>query len=123
MSGRDLPVPTRDPFTGEPLVVTRLENPVTGVAIEGAFTLGWIGRLTTDQLEFVHALLQRRNNLQKLATDLGVAYNTVRARFEAIIEAVGGPPEPRPDRKAILRQLAAGDITVEEASTELGSGH
>lgn len=121
MSERGLPIPTRDPFTGEPLVVTRLENPASGVAIEGYFSLGWIGRLTPDQLEFVLALLQRRNNLQKLATDLGVAYNTVRARFEAVVEAVGGPPEPRPDRKAILRRLAAGDISVEEATTELGA--
>ena len=119
MSDPALPLPTRDPFTGDPVYVTRVVNPATGVAIEGTFTLGWIGNLTPEQLDFVWLLLQRRNNLQKLATDLGVAYNTVRARFEAIVDAVGGPPEPVPDRKAVLRRLAAGDITVEQASEEL----
>jgi hypothetical protein len=125
VSDRLVPLPTRDPFGGGELVVTRLESLTTGVTIEGTFTLGWMGRLTPEQLDFLGLLLQRRNNLQKLATDLGVAYNTIRARFEAIIEAVGGPVEPldanKPDRKEVLRRLAAGELTVDDAKAELES--
>ena len=119
MTPRPQPLPTQDPFTGGELVVTRLENPETGVAIEGRFSLGWLARLTPDQLDLVGLLLQRRNNLQKLATDLDVAYNTVRNRFEAIVEAVGGKPE-RADRKDVLRRVAAGELTPEEAAALLG---
>ena len=117
--GPVLPLPTTDPFSGGGLLVTRVEGVETGVVIEGRFDMGWMGRLTREQLDFVGVLLQRRNNLQKLAGDLDIAYNTARARFEAIVEAVGGPTEPRADRKDVLRRLAAREITVEEAAAEL----
>jgi hypothetical protein len=119
----ELPLPTRDPFSPEPLVVTRLES-AAGVAIEGRFTMGWIGRLTPEQLNLVGLLLARRNNLQQLAADLGVAYNTIRARFDDIVEAVerGAPIEvPRPARARddVLGALARGEIDVDEAEALL----
>ena len=122
------PLPTRDPFGGGEVVVTRVEVPATGTVIEGTFGLGWIGRLTPDQLDLVGLLLERRNNLQRLAGDLGVAYNTVRARFEEVVAAVGGVAAPadtdpvpvsEAERRAVLQQLAAGDISVEDARTRL----
>jgi hypothetical protein len=126
----EIPLPLRDPFGRGPLVVTRLESPATGVAIEGRFTLGWLGRLTREQLDFVGVLLARRNNLQQLATDLGLSYNTVRARFDDIVEALEDPghatprpsgPEPgkRPDRVEVLRRLASGEITADDAEAAL----
>ncbi|HUP85703.1 MAG TPA: DUF2089 domain-containing protein [Acidimicrobiales bacterium] len=121
MTSPSRPLPTRDPFGGAELVVTRLESPDTGVTIEGRFTLGWMGRLTPEQLELVGLLLARRNNLQRLANDLDIAYNTARNRFEEIVAALGGPPE---DRKAIradvLRRVEAGELTPEEAADLLG---
>jgi hypothetical protein len=107
-------------------VVTRIEVPATGTVIEGTFGLGWIGRLTPEQLDLVGLLLERRNNLQRLAGDLGVAYNTIRARFEEVVAAVGGvpaaPAPPAVDRRAVLQALAAGEITVDEARDRLGGG-
>lgn len=111
------PLITRDPVDGGELVVTRLEAPATGAVIEGRFDLGWIGRLTPEQIAFVGQLLRRRGNVQKLAADLGIAYNTARARLDAIVAALeeAPPPAARPDRLALLRRLAAGELTVEEA--------
>ena len=93
-----LALPTRDPFTGGEVVVTRLEGPSSGVVIEGHFSLGWVGRLTPEQLEFVGLLLRYRNNLQRLASDLGVAYNTARSRLDDVVAAVeaGLVESPRP---------------------------
>ncbi len=54
------PLITRDPVTGGELIVTRLEAPQSGLVIEGAFSLGWIGRLTPEQLEFVGHLVRSR---------------------------------------------------------------
>src|SRR5579862_2780856 len=54
------PLITRDPVTGGELLVTRLEGPESGIAIEGRFSLGWIGCLTPEQLEFVGLLLHNR---------------------------------------------------------------
>lgn len=111
------PLLTRDPVSGGELHVTRFECLSSGVAIEGRFSLGWIGRLTPDQLAFVGLLAMNRGNLQKVAADLDVSYNTARNRMDEIAAALGGPPAPEPlaPHNSALDQLAAGEISVEEA--------
>lgn len=111
------PLITRDPVSGDELIVTRLECPSSGIVIEGRFNLGWIGRLTREQLDFVEMLVKYRGNIQKLAMEMNVAYNTARSRLDEIVTALGGTPESdgRVDRRAILDKLAAKEISVEEA--------
>ncbi|HAE82055.1 MAG TPA: Fis family transcriptional regulator [Ktedonobacter sp.] len=108
---------TRDPVSGGELIVTRLECPDSGIVIEGQFSLGWIGRLSREQLEFVEMLVKYRGNIQKLAAELDVAYNTARSRLDEIVTALGGAPENdgRADRRAILDRLASKEISVEDA--------
>jgi hypothetical protein len=117
---RLLPLITRDPATGGALVVTRLEGVDSGVVIEGRFDLGWIGLLTREQLDFVGLLLKYRTNLQKMADELGIAYNTARSRLDEVVEALGAPAEPAhrataEATKAVIDRLAAGEISVDEA--------
>ena len=111
------PIITRDPVSGNELIVTRLESPQSGIVIEGKFSLGWIGRLTREQLDFVELLVKNRGNIQKLAQDLDIAYNTARSRLDEIVTALGGAPEGdgRADRRLVLDRLAAKEINVEEA--------
>lgn len=111
------PLITRDPVSGEELIVTRLECPESGVVIEGRFSLGWIGRLTREQLDFVELMVKYRGNIQKLAAELDVAYNTARSRLDEIVTALGGTPENdgRVDRRVVLDRLASKEISVEDA--------
>jgi hypothetical protein len=111
------PLLTRDPITGGELIVTRLESPDSGIVIEGRFSLGWIGRLSPEQLTFVELLVKNRGNIQRLAAELDIAYNTARARLDEIVALLGGTPEqePRLNRRQILDRLAAREISVEEA--------
>ena len=111
------PLITRDPVSGGELIVTRLESPETGITIEGQFSLGWIGRLTREQLDFVELLVKYRGNVQKLAVEMNVAYNTARSRLDEIVAALGGAPENdgRIDRRVVLDRLAAKEISVEDA--------
>lgn len=111
------PLITRDPVSGEELIVTRLECPASGVVIEGRFSLGWIGRLSREQLDFVEMLVKYRGNVQRLAQEMNVAYNTARSRLDEVVEALGGTPEHdgRVDRRVVLDRLAAKEISVEEA--------
>ena len=111
------PIITRDPVSGNELIVTRLESPQSGIVIEGQFSLGWIGRLSREQLDFVELLVKNRGNIQKLASDLDIAYNTARSRLDEIVTALGGTPENngRVDRRLILDRLASKEISVEEA--------
>jgi hypothetical protein len=119
--GRLLPLITRDPATGAELIVTRLESPTSGVVIEGEFGLGWIAMLSSEQLEFVGAFLKNRGNVQRLAAELGVSYNTARSRLDDIVRALGAPVEPEDGepRAEILDSLAAGEIDFEEAMRRL----
>ena len=111
------PIITRDPVSGNELIVTRLECPQSGIVIEGQFSLGWIGRLSREQLDFVELLVKNRGNIQKLAQDLDIAYNTARSRLDEIVTALGGAPEGngRADRRIVLDRVAAKEISVEEA--------
>jgi hypothetical protein len=115
------PLITRDPVSGSELIVTRLESPQSGIVIEGQFSLGWIGRLTREQLDFVELLVKNRGNIQKLASDLDIAYNTARSRLDEIVTALGGAPENnnRVDRRLILDRLAAKEISIEDALRQL----
>ena len=127
---------TRDPASGYPLEVTRLECAETGVTIEGRFSLGWMGRLTPEQLDFVGVVLAHRANLQKVAAYLGVAYNTVRSRMDEVVTALGGLPgdesdaeaEPeqaasreaaQAERQRVLAALSSGEMSVDDAQAAL----
>jgi hypothetical protein len=115
---------TTCPVTGKPLIVTRLESPESGIVIEGQFSLGWIGRLSPEQLEFVELMVKNRGNINSVAGELKVAYNTARSRLDDIVAALGyAAPieEQRHDRRVVLDQLAAKTISVEEAMRLLKS--
>ena len=110
---------TRDPVSGGELIVTRLECPESGIVIEGQFSLGWIGRLSREQLDFVELLVKYRGNIQRLASELEIAYNTARSRMDEVVAALGysaGEENGRVDRRSVLERLAAKEISVEEAT-------
>ena len=112
------PLITHDPATGGELIVTRLECPESGVIIEGRFSLGWMARLTPEQLSFVGLLVKHKGNVQKLAVELNIAYNTARNHLDDIVTALESePPQLNrpPDRRKILAMLAAGEISFASA--------
>ena len=118
------PVPTTCPVCGSSFHAERLGCDRCHAALEGRFTLGWIGRLSREQLDFVELLVKNRGNINAVAGELKIAYNTARSRLDDIIAALGyAVPSVarRGNRREILDRLAAGEISVEEA-TELLRG-
>lgn len=112
------PLLTNCPVCSGALHATRLACDTCNVGVEGQFTLAWIGRLSRDQLEFVELMVKNRGNINGVASELKIAYNTARSRLDDIVAALGyGMPaeEPRPDRRVILDRLAAKEISVEDA--------
>jgi len=111
------PLITHDPVNCDELIVTRLEGPRSGIVIEGRFSLDWIGRLTPQQLTFVGLLVKHRGNIQRLAAELNVAYNTARNHLDEIVAALEYPSEYEGDsqRSNVLEQLSEGEISFEDA--------
>lgn len=116
-----LPMPTHCPVTGEPLEVTRLSCPTSGVVIEGRFQPNEFAFLPHDQLEFMRIFIKVRGNLKEAERVLGLSYPTVRLRFENLLKALGYEveEEAREDRGAVLDLLERGEITAEEAARRL----
>ena len=126
------PLPTRDPISGGELIVTRLECPASGVVLEGRFGLGWIGALTPEQLEFVGQLVRHRGNVQRLAGELNVAYNTARSRLDGVVAALDAPgagagavaeagaaERRRREVSDVLDRLATGELGFDAALRQL----
>jgi len=111
------PLITHDPVNGDELIVTRLEGQRSGIVIEGRFSLDWMGRLTPQQLIFVGLLVKHRGNIQRLAAELNVAYNTARNHLDEIVAVLEYPPEYEgaSERSNVLEQLSQGEISFEDA--------
>jgi len=117
------PMPTRCPVTGEPLEVTRLRGPRSGVVIEGNFLPNEFALLDRESLDYLRLFVKVRGNLKEVERMLGVSYPTVRSRFEQLLRALGYEAdtvhEPGESRADVLGRLERGEITAEEATRAL----
>jgi hypothetical protein len=114
-------MPTRCPVTGETLEVTRLRGPTSGVVIEGEFLPNEFALLDGDALEYLRLFVKVRGNLKEVERMLGVSYPTVRARFDAMVRALGYEvaDEGLDARSEVLAALERGEIGAEEATRRL----
>ena len=120
-SSKSLPMPVACPVTGEPLEVSRLYGPTSGVVIEGRFQPNEFALLPEEQVELLRIFVKVRGNLKEVERILGVSYPTVRARFETLLRTLGYelPPEERDEREDVLERLEKGEIDPEEAAKRL----
>lgn len=125
------PMPTHCPVSGEPLEVTRLHCPESGVTIEGRFQPNEFALLPAENLEFLRLFVKVRGNLKEVERILGLSYPTIRQRFETMVAVLGyeaapeSRPEPRPERgqkrSEILERLERGELNAEDAAKALQS--
>lgn len=142
------------PVCGDAMSVARLHCETCGSFLEGSFQLlgrpaqgtttagrdrgsggfagsqessrfGRLARLDTAQLEFVEAFLRCRGVIRNVEDMLGISYPTVRARLNAVLDAMGFSADGADDadmrrtRREILERLATGQITTEEAHRQM----
>lgn len=129
------------PVCSDELTITRLHCRSCGTALEGEFGVGRFGRLDREQMHLLESFLRSRGNLKEMERELGISYPTVRGRVDALVRALGlsdaagdvdldddtqedhGPAAETVDvaaeRRTILEQLAAKQISAEEAATRL----
>ncbi|MFN2129133.1 MAG: DUF2089 domain-containing protein [Anaerolineae bacterium] len=115
------PVVGTCPVCGETLTVTRLYCRTCDTTVEGHFTLGRFYQLSPEQMAFVETFIRCEGKLTRVQEELGMSYPTVRSRLNEVIQALGyevtesKPEVSLEERRAILEQLAAGEISSQEA--------
>jgi hypothetical protein len=87
MAPRDV-IATCPVCAGE-LEISRLHCSTCGTTIEGEFGVGRFGRLSREQMALLESFLRSRGNLKEMERALGISYPTVRARVEALVQALG----------------------------------
>jgi hypothetical protein len=126
-----LPLPTRCPFGGGEIVVTQFICPDTGLKVEGEFALTIpFAQLTAEQVQFVETFVRCEGKLNRMESELGLSYPTLRTRLHEVIRALGyepGKEEAQPlseaQRRHVLDELNSGKLQFEEAMQMLkGAG-
>jgi hypothetical protein len=108
---------------GAPLVVERVR--MGDIAIEGAFELPQLARLTLEDQIFVAAFLKSHGSIKEMEQVFGVSYPTVKARLNRIagqlefVDTNPAPLKPQEGRSEILSRLERGEITAAEAIRQL----
>jgi len=101
---------------GSPLVVERVRLPEKQIAIEGAFTLPELARLSLEDQVFIIAFLRSHGSIKEMEQTFGVSYPTIKARLNRIsgqLEFID--TNPSPSRAEVLERLKTGEIGAEEA--------
>ncbi len=130
-------MPTRCPVSGEPLEVTRLASPHSGVVIEGRFVPNEFALLPEQQLEFLRLFVRTRGNLKEVERLMGLSYPTIRQRLETLLKTLGYQAddstevererlnqeqrqrEKAAERSEILAALERGELSASEATQKL----
>lgn len=120
-------LPSRSPFDGGEIVVTRFYCPGSDTSVEGNFAVHIpFAQLTPEQLRFVEVFLRNEGKLSRMEGEIGLSYPTLRSRLHEIIRALGHEPgrdeAPVQDgarRRAILDDLEAGRLSFDEAMSML----
>jgi hypothetical protein len=104
------------------LVVERVRLSGTDVAIEGAFELPAMARLTAEDQVFVAAFVKCHGSIKQMESYFGVSYPTIKNRLNKIgarLPFVEIDPVPRANAGGILNRLERGEIDAQEALAEL----
>jgi len=105
---------------GAPMVIERVRIPEKQIAIEGAFTLPELARISLEDQVFITAFLRSHGSIKEMEQIFGVSYPTIKARLNRIaglLEFVD--TNPSPSRSDVLDRLKSGEITAAEAISEL----
>ena len=105
---------------GRPITVERVRLGEGGAAIEGAWDLPQLARLSAEDQVFVTAFVRSHGSIKEMERVFGVSYPTIKARLNRIGESLDFvETNPAPSRVEILERLRRGEITPDDAIREL----
>ena len=105
---------------GAPVVVERVRMVDSGIAIEGAFELPVLARLSAEDQIFIMAFVRSDGVIKEMERIFGVSYPTIKGRLARIAgklqfaEAI--PAQPKQE---VIEALERGEISATEAIERL----
>jgi hypothetical protein len=103
-----------------PITVERVRLAESGAALEGAWELPQLARLSAEDQVFVIAFVRSHGSIKEMERVFGVSYPTIKARLNRIGEQLDFVDNnPAPSRLEILERLRRGEITADDAVREL----
>jgi hypothetical protein len=98
------------------VVVERVRLGESGAAVEGAWELPQLARLSAEDQVFVIAFVRSHGSIKEMERVFGVSYPTIKARLNRIGEQLEFvETNPAPSRLEILERLRRGEITADVA--------
>ena len=115
--------PRNCPVCAHALIVTACGCPECGTGITGEFAMSRYDVLSEEEQEMLRVFLVSRGNMRDLERHLGVSYPTTRQRYADLLIRLGleEPASTSVDRDAVLADVAAGRLSVDEAQALLTS--
>jgi hypothetical protein len=105
---------------GQPFVVERVRLAGSGVAIEGEFELPQLAQLNVEDQVFVTAFVRCHGSIKEMERIFGVSYPTIKSRLNRITQMLDFvETDPAPSRADIIDRLRRGEITAQQALSEL----
>jgi len=109
---------------GQPIVVERVRMTEKNIAIEGSFELPQLAQLGVEDQVFVIAFVRCHGSIKEMEQIFGVSYPTIKSRLTRIannLEFVDSNPTPSPAeiRAGILDRLKRGEVSAQQAISEL----
>jgi hypothetical protein len=104
---------------GQPFVVERVRL-TNGVAIEGAFEPPQLAQLSVEDQVFVTAFVRCHGSIKEMERIFGVSYPTIKSRLNRIAQSLDFvETDPAPSRTDVIDRLRRGEITAQQALSEL----
>ncbi|MCA2185896.1 DUF2089 domain-containing protein [Nonomuraea cavernae] len=105
---------------GQPFVVERVRLAGNGVAIEGEFELPQLAQLSVEDQIFVTAFVRCHGSIKQMERIFGVSYPTIKSRLNRIMQLLDFVEvDPAPPSAEIVDRLRRGEITAQQALSEL----
>ena len=105
---------------GKAFVVERVRLVDSGVAVEGRFEPPELAQLSLDDQVFVAAFVRAHGSIKEMERIFGVSYPTIKSRLNRIGDQLDFVDvDPAPTGADVVDRLRRGEISAEEALTEL----
>jgi hypothetical protein len=102
---------------GEPILVESVKLIGRDISITGEFELPPLSQITAEDQVFVMAFVQASGSIKEMEKIFGISYPTVKNRLKRIADLLPltETAPPQFDKSEILAQIAAGELSAEEA--------